>query len=72
MADQSNLDLVKLEKRIFALEQVLQIFDEYMVSVEESYRALERLLAASNNATDTESQFSYARSCGCEDWRRTI
>jgi hypothetical protein len=33
---------------------MLRIFNAYMVSAEESYRVLQRLLEASNNATDTE------------------
>jgi hypothetical protein len=54
MADQTNLDLVKLEKRIFSLEKMLRILHPYIVSSEQSLRGLEKLVEASNSTTDAE------------------
>ena len=54
MTDKTNLNLVKLEKRIFALENMLQTLHPYIASAEESLRVLEELVEASNSATDAE------------------
>ena len=54
MAGKTNLDVVTLEKKVDEVKQTLQHLEQYIVRAEESVCVLEKLVEASNQATDRE------------------